>query len=157
MPVMTPHKPQRAITPFGQFMVDRLEMLGKTQADLRRQTDFSPTAFTAWKYGEKTPNPQSIWRMAEAFAEMEGTPDDKARIESLYVSMMRLSGRSDHMLTVAEATQIPEALAQEPQFDALIAALRSFTGEGSLAIALKACLQTLQNLQQLRQINGRDN
>jgi transcriptional regulator with XRE-family HTH domain len=121
-------------------------MMGKTQADLRRQTDLSPTAIGAWKYGEKIPNPQSIWRIAEALTQMEGTPNDKARIESLYVSMMKLSGRTDHMLSVAEATQIPDALIHEPQFDALIAELQSFTGEGSLSIALRSCLQTLQNL-----------
>lgn len=145
----------RALVPFGQYLNDRLDSFGKTTSDLRRLTDFSPTAFTAWKYGEKIPQPESLWRIAEAFAEMEGARDDKARIEQLYSTMMRIAGRGDHLISSTDLAVVPDDLARETSFAELVNELRSFD-ERLRPLAIRTCLQALQSLSTLRRDLVRD-
>ena len=141
----TPRR-DRTVTPIGQFMTDRLERVGKTQADLRRYTDFSPTALTSWKYGDKIPAEESVWRMTEAFAEMEGYKGDNAHIEALYRSMMKLTGRVDHLLSVADLSGIPAELLGNPKFNELLAELQSVADDDPLLDrVLELCLQQISN------------
>jgi transcriptional regulator with XRE-family HTH domain len=140
----------RTISRFGKYMDRELEALGKTQTELMMTAKFTPTAYTAWKFGDSAPTPESLARIARALMTLAGEPQaDDGVFRQRYSRLMVEAGRGDYILDSSTIGELPERLRAAENWSELVATLMNVPEE-ELELAIAQAIVAVQTYLRFR-------